>query len=329
MTFSPSLVFAKPPADSKQTKAEGKAKIDTGYITPETAAAVALYPRHVLTAPEMVMMPIEVLSAAGKSHLGIDPLEIEQILAIAEPPASLEAGPPQAGIVVRFSKPMTEEEILAPLWRQTEEAKLDGKTYRKAANPMAFSIFRPDDRTLIVAHDALLRKMLENQAKPKEGKMAKALGRVANPPDAMAILLVEPIRPLIAQPLAMAPPPPPFEDAKKIPDLLNSIGVKANLTGDIAMSLTLRAKDTKAAEELEQLINKYIDLGRQMVAAQVARQPIGDDPVEQAMAQYSKRLSDQMIQSLRPVRKGDALTLGTNGGGKNNQQMASVAVIGI
>ncbi len=329
MTYSPSLVFAQPPTDAKQTKAEGKAKIDTSYITPETTAAAVLYPRHVLTAPGMEMLPIEVITAAGKSRLGIDPLEIEQVVAIVEPPASLQAGPPQAGIVVRMASPLAEGEILAPLWEQTQEAKIEGKTYRKAAEPMGFSIFCPDEHTVIVAHDPLLHKILDNHAKPKPGKMAKFLGRLSDPPDASAVLLVEPIRPLITQSFAKEPVPMPFQDVKRIPELLNSIGAKANFTGDMAMSLTLRATDEKAAEDLERMIHRYIEMGKQMMAMQMTRQSASNDPVEKAVAQYSKRVSEQMIELLRPVRKGDALTLGSNNNGKANAQMANVAVIGI
>ena len=181
---------------------------------------------------------------------------------------------------------------------------MDGKTYRKAAGPMDFSIFRPDDRTLMVAHDDLLRKMLANRAKPTEGKMTNVLKRIAEPPDALAVLLVEPIRPLIAGSLAMVPVPPPLADLKKVPDLLNSVGAKVNLTGNMAMSLTLRATDEEAAEQLQQIIDNGIAMGRQTMLAQMTARPAGDDPLEQAMVQYSKRASDRMMQSLRPCARG-------------------------
>jgi type II secretory pathway pseudopilin PulG len=52
------------------------------------------------------------------------------------------------------------------------------------------------------------------------------------------------------------------------------------------------------------------------------------DPVEQAMGQYSKRMSEHMLQAVRPVRKGKTLTLATSTSGKN-PQMVQVAVIGV
>ncbi len=62
--------------------------------------------------------------------------------------------------------------------------------------------------------------------------------------------------------------------------------------------------------------------------AEIARLAASSDPVEQAMAKYQQRISERMTQSLRPVRSGATLTLGTSGTSQN-PQMASVAVIGI
>ena len=56
----------------------------SAYVTPETVAAAVAFPRRVLTAPEMEMLPVEVLSALGKKELGIDPVEIEQVMVIVD-----------------------------------------------------------------------------------------------------------------------------------------------------------------------------------------------------------------------------------------------------
>ena len=166
-----------------QRRRPAATKLDLGYVTPETVAAAVVFPRRVLTAPEMEMLPIEVLSALGKKELGIDPVEIEQAILIAEPP---QAGPPGAAIVLHMASPLGSGKILMPLQQRTTEAELQGKTYRKGRTPMDPSIFLADDRTLIVGTDDLLRKMLANRANPKEGKMSRMLGRVTQPPDLLA-----------------------------------------------------------------------------------------------------------------------------------------------
>ena len=320
MAFSPSMIYAQPPA-SAAPRAE-KPKLDAGYITPESVAAVSLYPQSVLTSPQMELLPIEVLSAAGMKELGIDPLQIEHALAIAEPPAG---GPPQAGVVLHFSRPIGQGKILGPLWEQTAEADLGGKTYRQGKGPLAPSIFQPDPQTLIVAHDGLLRKMVANHAQPQEGKMTKMLSHVTDSPDVLAVVLIEPLRPLIAPLVKVAPIPPPLASLKDVPDLVNYVAAKANLTGDASMTLLIRANDEAAAKQLEEIIDGLMAQGKQAILEQVAKQDASSDPVEQAMAKYAKRSSQRIMEMLRPTRSGATLSL--SGSASGNSQIATVGIL--
>jgi hypothetical protein len=297
------------------TSPSNNRKTDLSYITPDTVAAVVAYPRQVLTAPELEMLPTEVFTAAGKKELGIDPLQIEQIVAIVE---STQEMMPAAGVVLHMAGPLEPGKILAPLWDQGADAQLDGKPYRQGSGPLGFSIFRPDDRTVLIATDALLKKMLSNHASPKEGRMTKVLGHVSDPPDAMAILLIEPIRALLTMSLPMVPLSPEFDDAKKLPELLTSIGAKVNLTGDKVMSFTLRANDEAAAKQVEEILDKLLAGAQQSATAQIAaQQPVGNDPVAQASAQYSKRITERMLKAIRPVRSGMILTVSNSGSGSS------------
>jgi hypothetical protein len=320
VALMPSTLVAQIPATERPVATASAAKPDLGYVTPATFAAILVHPQRVLRSPDMEFLPTEVISASGLKEFGIDPCEIEQILVIAEP----SAGPPaKVGVVLRSSSPLPQGKILGPLWQGTTEATLDGKTYQKGSEPMGVSIFRVDDRTLIVAQDELLHRMLANHAKPEEGKMTQVLGRVAAPPDVLALVLIEPIRPLLAMPLGMVQLPPDLADVKKVPDLLSSIGIKANLTDEMSVSLTLRAKDDGSATELEAIVDKLLAMGEKLAAAQSARQASSADPVEQAMAKYSQRMSQRILKAIRPVRKGQNLTLAASG-----NAVAQVGAIG-
>ncbi len=313
-----SLSTAAAPASSPNDR-----KIDLSYITPEAVAAVIAFPREVLTAPEMEMLPTEVITAAGKKDYGIDPLQINEIVAIAEPGQAML---PTWGVVLQMAAPLAQGKVLGPLWDQTTDGQLDGKPYRKGTGPMAMSIFSPDGHTLLVASDPLLKKMLSNHAAPKDGRMAKVLARVSEPPDVTAILLVEPVRPLLAIPLAMFPLPPPYEDAKKLPDLLTSVGLKASLIGNTSMTLSLKANDEAAAQQAEEIIDKLLAGAQQQMTAQTAAQPpAADDPVAQASAQYSKRMTERMLKALHPVRTGHTLTV-SNSGNANSLMTSMVGM---
>ncbi len=324
MTVSPPLAYSQQPAAKAPNKPAAGVKLDLGYVTPESTAAVVVQPRRVLTAPELEFLPTEVFTAAGKQHLGMDPSEVEQVLVIAEPP--VPGAPPQVGIVVRTLKPLPEGRILGPLWDQTEEGQFDGKPYRKGG-AMGFGIFRADDRTLIVADEALLRKMLANRAAPKPGPVSKILGAMPAAPDATAVLVVEPLRALADAALAQAPVPPPLAELKKVPDLVDSVVVRLNLTGNAPTDLTVRARDEAAAKELAEIVDRMLAMAKEMARSQIASGPmVENDPIQQAAMQYAKRISERMLDALRPVRKGDTLTLGTRGG-QGQMQIATIGVL--
>ena len=322
MTWSPIAVWAQPPGANAAAATAAGAKLDVGYVTPGAGAAIVVHPRRVLTAPGMEMLPVEVITAAGIKELSIDPLQIEQLLLVAEMPSE-PMSPPGAAVVVRLATPPAQTEVLPMLWKRTAEAKLDGKPYRQGQGPMDPSIFWADERTLIVGLDSAVRAVVANHASPKAGRMAQILSRVAEPPDAMAVVLVEPLRPMVVPLLSGLPVPPPLEGAKKIPELLNTIGIKVNLTGDQAMSLNLRANDAAAAEELEKIFDQLLSQAQQMAVAQAAKQETSSDPGEQAGAKYAKRMSQRLLKALRPVRNGAALTLATQGQGS----MVSMGIV--
>jgi hypothetical protein len=329
MAISPSMVYAQAAATPKAEAAKPGEKLDVSYVVPDAVFGAVAFPRRVLTAPEMAMMPIEVLSAAGMKEAGIDPVDIEEIILVAEAPQ--QSAPPSVGVVARLAKPYALESILPKLQRMTEEAQIEGKTYRRAAMPFGPSMYMPDDRTLILATEPMLQKMVANHAKPVEGRVSRLFERVGKSSDFLAALMVEPLRPLVNAQLAQAPVPPPFADVKKVPDMVDMVGVKANLVGQTGGLLSITAKDEATAIELEKMIGQWLDMGRQMMhsqmAQEMARQSASGDPVEQAGAKYAQRISGHMLDMLRPKRQGNRLILGSEK--STNSPQAQVATVGI
>ncbi len=89
MVAMPTFGFAQQPVATQQLD-----KADLGYITPNAMLTIVAHPRRVLTLPAMEMMPIEVVSAAGKKELGIEPADVQRVLLVVEAPT---AGPPGIG----------------------------------------------------------------------------------------------------------------------------------------------------------------------------------------------------------------------------------------
>lgn len=300
--------------------------IDRGYITPGAVLVAVVRPRQVLQAREMELMPVEVISAAGMKELGLDPVLIEEVIVIVEMPDAKK--PPQAGIVVRYAEPLPSDGLVPDLVERTVKAELSGRPYRRANDPMDLSLMRADERTLLLAHDDLLRRMVANHAKPTAGAACRMLDRVVGRPSGVAVLAMDALRPLIAAEIRKAAVPPMLSGFTKIPDLIVSVEAKLDLLGDQSMSLTLRARDEAAAGQLEAMINALLDMST-MMAREGIHQQMGrsKDPVEQAGAKYANRVLGRVIDLLRPVRKGDSLTLSGRGLAQAHSTIATTGIM--
>lgn len=282
--------------------------LDVSYITGDAMVAVVLHPHRLLTAPELEVLPVEVISAAGKKELGIDPVDVDQILAFAEAPVG--PTPPQFGVVVHLRTPHRSEDVLPALDEMTAPAEIDGKPYRKATGPMSASVYMPDDRTLIVASEPVLQEIVAGKGAAAPGGLARLVQAVYRGQDALAVVSLDPVRDMLNQQLAGAPLPPALQELKEVPDLTSAVASWLRMTGGQSeIFLGIKARDPQSAERLEQILNNLIDTGSQMMLAQTGEMAASEDPVEQAVAQYAERMNRRMVDFLRPKRQGDTLTL--------------------
>ncbi len=316
MSITPSMALAA------QSAPKQAANDDLSYIIPEATIAGVAYPRRVLTHPSMEMLPIEVLSAAGIKEGGIDPVDVEQVTVMVVPPSPM----PGFGIAVRFTKSYELKNILHKATVGTEETQLDGRLYLKGASPVAPSFFMPNDKTLLIANDDTLQKMLANHKSPQMGPARKLMKSVDKSSDLAIVAAIEPMLPLIEPLLNMQQVPPPFAGLKQLPELISAARLQIKATSGGSVALALLGNDEAAAEELEKQLNQLIDMGQAMMRAQASSQfSDSDDPVEAAMGKYMQRISGKMLDPFRPTRKGKVVKLELNF--EKNGQFATVGIL--
>jgi hypothetical protein len=308
MAMSPSLVYAQAPAASSADATRAAQKLDVSDVGPDVFFGAVIFPSRMLASPSMQMNPMIAMIFDGmKKDLGFHPSDIERLLIVAENPQG-DSGP-DVGLVLHFSKPADAKAIFPALREKTTEAKIDDKPFFRAADPKDFSLYLLDQNTALVAHEAMVRKMVANRTQPTEGRMSGVLSRFDDSNDVLAVLLIEPLRPMIKDKLAKDPPPPPYADVQKIPDLVHSLGLKGSLTGPGNVTLSLRCSDEAAATELERIINDLLAKAKSETTAQMSAKPAGGDPAQAAMAQQMLQASQKMIEMFRPTRNGSRLEI--------------------
>lgn len=274
------------------------------YIPPSATVVVLAQPRRVLTSPEWEMFPVEILSAQGKQDFGFDPVEITSILVVVEMKLSIS---PQVAVVARFASPLDTENVLSELKEDTVEEQLAGRPYHRAQDPEGVSFFLPDERTLLIGDDALLRTMVANFAGPKPSKLKNMLVGMETVPDLTAVVDFEPLRTELTGLLATAPLPPEFASVRRIPALLRSGRVNVNLVKNLDILLTLQTEDEATARELESIFKSLFQRVKEEMVRQIREESHGEDPVAEATAKYVQRVMDHIWKTVQPQRTGDTL----------------------
>jgi hypothetical protein len=182
-----------------------------------------------------------------------------------------------------------------------------------------YSLYGPNNKTLVAATDAALHQLVETAGQPKSGPMVERLRSVPAGSDIYVALDLAMIRPFLQMYLMQAPPKQAAE-AKKLSEMLNlisGIDLTLNVSSSNTSSLVVRCKDETAAQKMEAAI--------QEVLQKQAQQPGADNPIVQAGARYWER-----ILPIQPQREGTNITCfrldGTN---PSQQQFASFIVSGI
>jgi hypothetical protein len=300
-------------------------KLDTRYISPTSAFVVVVRPAQILASPIAHVFPVEVVSATALKTLGIDANEIEEIdefVEISNPTAR------DYGATFKFKNPIRASSIPAEQRSHTQLAELNGKKYLRSAVPMMPSFYGPNNKTLVVASDAALHKLVENASQPKSGPMIDRLREVPSGSD--LFLAVEattlrpfmPMVPVLLQSMGGVPP----EAAKQLAEILNAtsgLELTLNVSAPGPTSLVGHFNDDAAAQKAEMMFQEFVQRVR---ASAQAGQPSGGDPV---VAQAMERYIDRLSQLFQPQRSGSNVTfIHVDGQNPAQQQLVAAAIVG-
>jgi hypothetical protein len=313
-----------PPARAEQSTEElltdsTAPTTDMTYVASDAVAIAVLRPAQLMAAPIAEMMPIEVASAAGLKYLGFDPADVNEIVAFAGMPAGEPtADAPAAlvyGITIKFTKPFKGSAIPTNLRAHAKAGELAGRKYLQSPQPNLPSFYAPDGKTLVIAPDATLRQIVEAKDQEKSGPVIDRVHAAPAGSELYVAVDMAAIRPLMAVGLLQAaqqmPPgtPPEIQQFFEAPNLISATELTLNLSSDGPVALVVHANDDAAAEKLEAMVDTgtkwYQDI---MQRANSLTNATEEDPIQQALARYQMRMTNQWAQSIRPRREGAQLT---------------------
>lgn len=288
------------------------APLDLSYVPSTAMAAAVVAPERILSSPALELYPIEILEALTKQHLGVNVMDVTQIVALTQ--LSQEAPVPQVGVIIRLSKPHQLAALLPTLKAEglVTEQTIDGFQFLNVNAGLPVSLTMPDDKTVLVGTGDFLPRMLA--AKEADSPLIKLLKQS----DANHEVIVAVSADMVPDPLkeiATSPEMVPLVLAAYVGALekLSALEINVNLDGQFGGELVLHTHDPAEAAELEKVILAGVAQGKQMFLAQTSQMPpMGDPVIDAAMRKYMVRLADYLEQVFRPSRDANRLTMDSN-----------------
>lgn len=287
----------------------------TAALTPESVAAVTLRPARLLGDPKLQWLPVEVVEAACQKYAGLSAKSIERVTVVAEPPMGVQ---PYYAVAVDLAEPLSFDtlhpEVLEFLAEFTTRTELEGRVCYQSKQPMAPSLYMPDDHTVWAAPTWMLNKLLRQHAGgevPSGPLVKKMTSGEGNQNDLHAAVMLEPLRPFIQLGMMQArtEAEPRFHKYLDAVGLLKGVVLSVDLSGQRDTLLNVQANNADDAQQLEGLLDEFIE----MIRADTFDDPLSpyaqlrasDDPVQQALADYMLRYHTEQINQFRPTRSGD------------------------
>ena len=298
---------------------------DLSYVLPQSFLVIAARPAQILKSPVLEMFPYEVVQAATAQATGLDPMTADQIVISATPPLQ---GPPQYTAIAKF---MEKAELKSgDFTRHTTPAEMDGQQYLQSQDPMAPSFYQPDDRSLLLAPDALLPSLVGGLPTGKANEL-KAIAAAAQRDDLIVLLDLAAVRPFIQMGIAQANMPPEAEPLVDVVNLVSRAELRINLSGSGATELAVTANDEADAEAILQIYNDYKQKAMAIASRESQRLLASDDPIERALGRYQQRMQKMGDESLQLQAEDDRIVLFRldPSNSKQNQQLVYAATVGV
>jgi hypothetical protein len=304
------------------------------WVPPEALAVLVAHPSRLLRSPDMELMPTEVLVASMQTQFGIDPSQVERLIALVE---LADPNGPGFGLLVRFSQAPDLDAIrlpqeLFPPGTEWEKTQINGRPARQSKGPVGFTIVLVNDQIMLAGSSGTLERMLEaHAAVVRTGKIQGLLAKADLEQDISLLAIMEPVRPMVMEGLAQADLPFPFWGLRRVPQLIDSAHLEMATSGTSQTKLTVGAVSEQAAVELDDLLGQYLRLGRELIDQQaseaIAEMGEMGPQVQSAMAAYVRRMADRLFDAARPTREGDRLSLTYEA--PPGAQMTSIGTMGV
>ncbi len=284
------------------------------HLPEESIACLSLWPQKTSKLPRFQLAPLEVATAAGLEHIGMDPWTIQRLDVMTAVP-----GPtgPQFGIVLQMDAEVKLNDLKQHLFQSNEEQQEKGFTFRLLQGPPGteFVVHQPSPKVLLVGTKPFVKRMVAKRREPNA--LANTLALAKSSQDALLVVAVSKIAPMIAgslEGMSSELPEEVYAHAQSIIQQTDLAALRLMFGGTDKIQLMLSATDETAGTKLEEAIKSSLEFYTSLAVA-TAKQSVPEDETEttKATLKYIDRLSTTMFQQIAPRRNGKRLVIEMEG----------------
>jgi len=276
--------------------------VDTTYVPANASMLVVIRPAQFFASPALQALPLDVLTMTARQQLGVDPGDVEEVIVFGD--LMTQSG----GMVVKFNKPFRASSIPQPLLTGVKLSEFNGKKYLQGMGPKAPSFYGPNNKTLLVAPDEILKQMVQSAAAPKTGPFFDRVNTAALGSDLYALVDLASFKPMLqlfAGGLMAKVPADKKALAEALLEGIAGAEINAHLTAKGPISVVLRFTDEAAAQKAEMAFAA----ANQAEGATAVEAPPG---IEQASANpfslIKSQFKERLKQKNQPQRNGAEIT---------------------
>jgi hypothetical protein len=285
-------------------------KLDLTFITPDMFAAIILHPQRMAQSPIVAKLVADAPGgdpfAQAEQATGIDPKSMTRMM-IVVPAPSANPQDMMPGVVMRFDAPVDAQKIAAMASKEFTEKTEAGKKYFAANSPENPSVFAANPKTIILASEPLLLKMIS--ATGAKSDLTARLAKADMNNDFIAVAAIEKDREAIKGLAASAPVPPgqdpaAAQQAISMLDKIKAATIGFSLSGDTLLSFSVEGNDPATTAELSQQATQMVEAAKAMYPLMTGQFQQGDPSMQQLVA-----IGGDAVKGLSATTKGSEITV--------------------
>ena len=282
------------------------------YLPDEAIGTISLWPAKTSKLPRFRLAPLEVATAAGLEQVGIDPLKIQRLDIMFAFPGP--AGP-QFGAALQMDAPVNVAGLNPQLFEDGLQDDKGFKYIQVAGVPQEIVIHSAAPTVLLIGTKIFVKRMAAIRHQP--APLAATMTAAAESQDALAMLSITAIRPIIESALeSMQPQVPPqiMENLVTLTNAADFIALRLTLDKTEKLQVLASATDDQAAVTMEKSLLNLVEFFSSTVVQQAkAGLPQDGSKTTAAMQTYIDRVSGEVSGMIAPRRNGKRVVLELEG----------------